>query len=609
MTVDVEADDTKLKDKVKDLPVLWHFFKAHRSEAWGVGVVMVVASFLESLNIVAIYPIINYGLKLQGQSKPLQWMNDAIGMLPFKNTFISACVFLIILTIVATAIKILYQHMSNKFTMTIVAETQNDIFNKLATASYAHFVKNQQGKMIYAASIAPTGIATSVYYVIRIIQSALTTLFLVTAMTFLAWQGMAFMVALGVIYVFFIRKILNHFVNRYSHLSVHEDEAKNVILNEFITGIKSIKAFHAERDWQNKFENVVQRSVDFRFKVLFGHVLPDSFLKFVFLSGIGLAGILLGVFYQGEFVTLLPLIGTFAIVATRLIPYINMLGNDTVAIARYMPDVKIVYNFLNETIVEPSAGEKIVSDFTSGIHFENIWFKYEGMEDFLFTGLDFTIKKNKMTAIVGLSGSGKSSIVNLLLGLYRPNRGEIKFDEVNINEFKREQYLGQIGYVSQETFIFNGTIKENILFGAKEYSELNVIEAAKLANAHDFILNTEKGYDTVVGDAGAKLSGGQRQRIAIARAMLRKPKILLMDEATSSLDTVSERQVQEAIGNVIGRTTIIIIAHRLSTVQNADKIIVLEHGKIVEQGTHDELSRNGKAYSVLYKNMSYPVER
>ena len=153
---------------------------------------------------------------------------------------------------------------------------------------------------------------------------------------------------------------------------------------------------------------------------------------------------------------------------------------------------------------------------------------------------------------------------------------------------------------SQETFIFNGTIKENILFGAAGCTDAHVIEAAKLANAHEFILGTEKSYDTVVGDAGVKLSGGQRQRIAIARAMIRKPQILLLDEATSALDSISEQQVQEAIDNVALHTTVVLIAHRLSTIQNADKIIVLEDGEVVEEGSHQELVQKKDFYYKLY---------
>lgn len=595
-----EYHQLKFKDRFQDLSILWYFFRSHQSKSLVVLIAMIAASLSESLNVVAIYPVINYGLKMQSQSGSLRWIDGFIRLFPFKNPFDSACVFLIILTIIATVLKITYHYLSNRLTMDIVGQTQNHIFQKLMSASYAHFVKHQQGHMIYAATVAPIGVSSNITYVIRIMQSALTAILLVVTMAFLAWQGMAFMLALGVFYIFFVRKILDRFIKRYSHLSVHEDETKNIILNEFITGVKSIKAFHTEKNWQDKFKKAVEKSVHYRFVAMFGYVLPDSFLKFIFFTGLGMAGIFLGVYYQGSLAELLPLVGTFAIVATRLIPYINMLGNDTAAIARYMPDVKVVYHFLQETTQQPPDGEKVLKEIRRGLHFDDVSFKYEGMKEFLFKGLDFVIDKNKVTAIVGPSGSGKSSIVNLLLDLYRPSQGQLTVDGVDISDFKRESYLNQIGYVSQETFIFNGTIKENILFGSQVYTDAEIMEAAKLANAHEFILSTEKGYDTVVGDAGSKLSGGQRQRIAIARAMIRKPQILIFDEATSSLDSLSEQQVQTAINNIASKTTLVIVAHRLSTIQNADKIIVLENGKIVEEGSHQDLVEKKNCYYKLY---------
>jgi len=222
------------------------------------------------------------------------------------------------------------------------------------------------------------------------------------------------------------------------------------------------------------------------------------------------------------------------------------------------------------------------------------------MREYLLKDISFEIEKKKMTAVVGPSGSGKTTIVNLLLKLYSINKGRITIDETDIFDYSNESYLKKIGYVSQETFIFNDTIRENIRFGMENCSEESIIEAAKLAHAHDFIINMPGGYDTVVGDAGMKLSGGQRQRIAIARAMVKKPEILVLDEATSSLDNIAEKKVQEAINQVSQHTTVLVIAHRLSTIKNADKIVVLENGFVREQGRHDELIAKQGLYFNLY---------
>ncbi len=286
-------------------------------------------------------------------------------------------------------------------------------------------------------------------------------------------------------------------------------------------------------------------------------------------------GIFFGLKNSVNIVSVIPLLGTFAMVALRLIPYLNLIAGDAVAIARYMPDTKIVYNLLCQPIEGRKDGEKTSRDFEKEIAFHKVSFRHEGMIDPLLKDLSFNIQKGKMTAIVGPSGSGKTTIVNLLLRLYEPHEGQIFIDGTDVWDLTAESYLSKVGYVSQETFIFNGTIGENICFGRANYSKEEVIQAAKLANAHEFISGTEHGYGTKVGDAGMKLSGGQRQRLAIARAMLRAPQILILDEATSSLDNISEKIIQEAINNISQNTTVLIIAHRLSTVQHADKIIVL----------------------------------
>jgi len=213
--------------------------------------------------------------------------------------------------------------------------------------------------------------------------------------------------------------------------------------------------------------------------------------------------------------------------------------------------------------------------------------------------MNFEIKKDQITALVGSSGSGKSTIVNLLLRLYDVDKGSISIDDINIKDYENFSFLKKVGFVSQDTFIFNSTIKENITFG-EEYTDQEVIEAAKLANADEFINKSPDGYETIVGDRGLKLSGGEKQRLAIARAIIRKPEILILDEATSSLDNVSEAVVQQAINKVSNNCTTFIIAHRLSTVQNADMILVLDKGKIVESGTHKELLKKKGNYWELY---------
>ena len=218
----------------------------------------------------------------------------------------------------------------------------------------------------------------------------------------------------------------------------------------------------------------------------------------------------------------------------------------------------------------------------------------------VLNNISFEIHPGKTVALIGPSGAGKSTIVQLLLRFFDPQSGEIQIDGDDLKSLDLESYLSQVALVPQETLLFGGTIRENILYGKLDATDTEMIEASKSANAHEFIINFSNGYDTLVGEKGAKLSGGERQRISIARALLKNPKVLVLDEATSALDNQSEMLIQEALEQLmVGRTTFI-IAHRLSTVHNADKIIVMDKGKVVESGVHKELMANEGLYHHLY---------
>ncbi|MCM8809491.1 MAG: ATP-binding cassette domain-containing protein [Candidatus Omnitrophica bacterium] len=241
------------------------------------------------------------------------------------------------------------------------------------------------------------------------------------------------------------------------------------------------------------------------------------------------------------------------------------------------------------------------------VKFENVYFAYE-KENYVLKNISFQVKSGEKIALVGPSGAGKSTLVSLIPRFYDVNRGTIYIDDREIKSYKIFYLRSQIGIVLQEPFIFSGTIFENITFGKEEVSENEVIEAAKLANAHEFILNLPDGYETDVGDMGNLLSVGQKQRIAIARVFLKNPSILILDEFTSSLDAESESLILEALERLIEGRTVFIIAHRLSLVRNVDKIFVLNEGEIVEEGTHLQLLRKKGLYYKLY-NLQYPLEK
>jgi subfamily B ATP-binding cassette protein MsbA len=293
----------------------------------------------------------------------------------------------------------------------------------------------------------------------------------------------------------------------------------------------------------------------------------------------------------------LPLLLIFIFILIRLTEPLRNLNNQRHVITGELASLEKIDQILSESrrakMIEN--GSDTFDGFKDTIRLNQVNFSY-GPTIPTLTDISFDIKKNEMVAIIGASGSGKSTIVDLIIRLMDPISGDIQIDNKNLREFNLESYHNKIGFVSQESYIFHDSVLNNICYGADRISLDEAIDAAKIANAHEFISNLPKGYRTEVGEKGIKLSGGEKQRIALARALYRNPEILILDEATSALDSESEKVIQESIAKIKNKYTIIAIAHRLSTIENADKIIVIDQGKLIESGTHQNLMQNKGIY-------------
>ena len=372
-----------------------------------------------------------------------------------------------------------------------------------------------------------------------------------------------------------------------------------VVLEEVMSSIKIVKSFTREpyerNRFQEKIETAFERAVDkLKISSFFGpFILGFTFLVSTLLIWYGGYQVMQGATTPGE-------LAAFFLYALIIAGPIGTFVRLYTQIQEARGAIQRVYEILDtQPIIQNPENPVPLENITGSIQFENVFFGYQDTPQVIHDA-SFDVLPGQTVALVGPSGAGKSTIIKLLFRFFDPNSGVIRLDGHDIRTLDRKSFLSQIALVPQETLLFGGTIRENILYGKLDATESELEEAAQKANAHEFITNMEKGYDTIVGEKGTKLSGGERQRIAIARAILKDPKILVLDEATSSLDNRSEFLIQEALETLMAHRTTFIVAHRLSMIHKADQIIVLDKGGIVETGQHEDLMNHKGLYHTLY---------
>jgi len=377
------------------------------------------------------------------------------------------------------------------------------------------------------------------------------------------------------------------------------------IIDENISGLRIIKAFNAEAHINRNFEKD-----SFEYNSIMTKLLRKKDLSSPMSEFLSTIVMVIVMWFGGQLVlsdnsalTAQEFIG-YILIFSQIIPPAKSLTTSYYHIQKGKASAQRIYEILDaENEIIEAKNPKHIKLLNNQIEFKNLTFSYEKQE--VLKDINFSIGKGKVVALVGQSGSGKSTLADLLARFYDINKGEILIDNNNIKEIALNDLRSLMGIVSQDSILFNDTIFNNIRLGNVNASEHEVKEAAKIANAHEFIKATENGYSTNIGDSGNKLSGGQKQRLSIARAILKNPEILILDEATSSLDTESERLVQDALDKLMHSRTSLVIAHRLSTIQNADEILVLENGSIIERGTHQELIAQNGHYKKLSELQSF----
>ena len=470
---------------------------------------------------------------------------------------------------------------------------RDQLFRKMMSLSMDYFNRSKVGDNIsfITNSVATMNGAVSPIFLTVFRQPIEIALFLAVLFSYSPFLTMiAFSTSIGSLLII---KLSTKAIKIYASRMLFSMHALTSLIQEMISGIRLVKTTASEDKATHQFEQETQRYVKASVKnqklvdlvPVLNEILAISALCAVLYVGGNQV-------YDKE---LKPQeLMTFLFALFSIMSPIAQLTNTPDVIQKGIVAAESVFDIIDQ---QPTVknGNNSIHTFTSSITVDNLHFSYDGNHEVLHN-IHLNIDKGKTIALVGQSGSGKSTMSDLIVRLYDPHKGSICIDGINIKEFSLEEYRQLFGIVSQDSFLFNDTIAENICFGKNIISEDEMIYAAKMANAHDFIISLPMGYQTKIGDRGVLLSGGQKQRLAIARALVRKPQILIFDEATSALDAESEHLVQEAIHNLLHGRTALIIAHRLSTIIDADCIYVFDNGSIAESGTHKELIEKGGIY-------------
>ncbi len=522
-------------------------------------------------------------------------------LIPNKDIrgIVFAGVLVLVLYIIRMLLRYFVQYYGHMIGTGMQAQMRRDMFTHLESLPYSYYDNNETGHILSRMTNDLFDIAELAHHGPENVVISLLTLIgsLIYLCTINVWLSLIVLISVPVLFA-----VALHFRKgmRAAFKERRITTAQiNASLESSVTGVRVTKAFaNSEKEFE-KFEknnNLFVEACKKAYRAMgkffsVSNFVTDFFNVIIIISG----GIFL---YAGQisfanYTAFIVSVQLFLTPVNTLINFMEQYQNGVTGFARFI-------EVMDEVPEKENDGAKDIGRVTGEIEFKDVSFKYESAEGEVLDHISFKVPQGQRLALVGHSGGGKTTVCHLIPNFYRVDDGEILIDGVNINDITFSSLRRNIGIVQQDVFLFGGTIRDNILYGRLDATEEEMIEAAKRANIHDHIMTLPNGYDTDIGERGVKLSGGQKQRISIARVFLKNPAILILDEATSALDNTTEILIQQALDELCSGRTTIVVAHRLSTIKNADEIAVIDKGKLVEKGTHEALMEKGGIYKALY---------
>ncbi|MDD1648678.1 MAG: ABC transporter ATP-binding protein/permease [Methanomicrobiales archaeon] len=566
-----------------------------------IGLIIVLAficTLFEAISLGALVPLLQI---MEDQANPggTLWgmLESLFGTVGMQLTFTSLLALLTCLFLIGQALLYVKKVLQIRLRLKFAAEIKNELYRRILASDMVFLYSQRAGNFNNVLTFEVESASYAIFAAAELLTDILFIGVYAVMLLYISVELTVITLGISLFTFYFLNSVIRK-SQTFGLKMVQENTFQNEYLTERFSLLKLIKASSAENLEQGRFQQITASlQATYGTYWILGVLVEVLFQSMIFIIAV------LVLFFSIEYFNIqLALLLVFLFILVRITAPLRDFNTRRHELARQIPSFMKIHQVMEEVTTGSRVrdGTREFTGFAREITFDRVSFSYLPGTP-VVSDLSLTIPKNEMVALVGASGGGKSTVSDLLIRLLDPESGSIRVDGTDLREFTLRSWHARLGVVSQDIFLFNDSVLQNICYGSDQVSPDRAVEAARVANAHDFIMGLEHGYDTVLGEKGVKISGGQRQRIALARALYKNPEILLLDEATSSLDSESEKIIQNSIAGLRKRYTIVVIAHRLSTIEGADRIYVIEQGRIVESGSHQELLATGSTYPGYYQ--------